>query len=203
MKRITSSLLCAALIMVPCSAPAPVPICLAIAFKVIGATGLGATCVIIYKCQPSYYLIETQTDGESRTWLASQASEVTCIKNEWLRCEGPFPDKKEPDFRAWCNNQNPAAPMFPCGPLGTIPGPVRTNWPSLTLQQSTNAGASFCSVATLTNASHADNWSFALVPAGGTNGMTREQILEVMSASMVITNYAGSFSQFRVLVSEP
>jgi hypothetical protein len=171
-------------------ARAPIPIGLALALKCIGIGTLGATAVIIFRCEPNYYLIRVRADGEPDHWLVSQASDATVAKNEgWLRCEGPFKDRSEPDFRAWINNQDPSRPMFPCGPLGTIPGPTYTNYNILvTLQTSADGGAHWANAATAITSHPDDNWSFACLPATGTNGMTRAQLLQVAGCTTILTN---------------
>lgn len=173
-------------------APAPGPgVILVLALKCTSIGVIGATAVIIYRCEPSYYLIRVKTD-EELYWLTSQASAATVRKNEgWMRCEGPFKDRSEPDFRAWCNNANPGLPMFPCGPLGTIPNATRTNYMRVTLQQQNDGGpwTSIASTTTLVgNDGSDDGWSFAVLPATGTNGMTLAQIREVQGCSAVATN---------------
>lgn len=196
-KRLTCVALLAALLFLPCRSQAPVPVALGLALKCVAIGTITSTAVIIYRCEPNYFLIRVRSDDEPDHWLVSQASEATVKKNEgWLRCEGPFKDRTEPDFRAWVNNQNPGQPMFPCGPLGIIPNATRTNWMRVTLQQSTDGGNSYASVASTVTAFGADGsddgYSFAMLPFSGTNGLTRSQLDEISGASAVFTNTASS-----------
>jgi len=76
--------------------------------------------------------------------------------------------------------------MFPCGPLGTIPSAVRTNYVRVTLQQSVNGGGSWAAVGAAV-VDPEDNWSFALLPRG-TNGLSAAQLYEVRGCTVTITN---------------
>jgi len=132
------------------------------------------------------------------SWLVSQASKKTVEKNEgWMRCEGPFKDKKEPEFRAWANNKDPEHPMFPCGPLGTIPGPTHTNFTLITMEQSVDGGASWAAMASTVVEPNEPNFSFALLPGTGTNGMTLDQLQAVAGCDVQVTNTATTSAMHR------
>lgn len=166
----------------------PVPIFLGIALKCVAAATIGGTAIIIYRCEPSWYLVRVEEEDELPFWYASQASARTLRSNpgRHRRCEGPWPTSEEPGLRAWANNKTPWAPMFPCGPLGSIPGPTYTNTTLLTLQAS--SGGSWANVASLTIEAGEANWSVAVLPPTGTNGMSREQLLTVAGCDAVVTN---------------
>lgn len=193
-KRLTCLALIAAFMFVPCQrAKAPISVGLALTLKCLTATGIGATAIIIFRCSPDYFLVRYQEDEYAEPhWACSQATEGTLKKTFGRRCEGPWKDRTEPDFRAWVNNKTPNEPMFPCGPLGIIPNATRTNWMRVTLQQSTDGGNSYASVASTVTAFSVDGsddgYSFAMLPATGTSGMSRAQLDEVAACSVAFTN---------------
>lgn len=194
MKRLLSVCLSAALLLLPCQrSQAPVPVGLALALKCVAIGTIGATIAIIFRCEPDYYLVRVTSDDEPPTWIVSQASAATVAKNEgWQRCEGPWKTRDEPDFRAWCNNKDPYNPMFPCGPLGRIPGPTRTNWLTVTLEGSADGGSTWSAMASTLVAPEEENWSFAVLPATGTNGLSADQLRSVAGCDAVATNAASA-----------
>lgn len=202
MKRFACLTLAAALLFTHCyESQAPVPVYLGLMIKCVATGTIGATGLIIYRCEPDYYLIRVENDGEDTYWLTSQASKHTVAKNQgWTRCEGPWKSREEPDFRAWVNNKTPDFPMFPCGPLGVIPGPTRTNWIAVTLEQDTGAG--FASIASVTLPPDDDNFSFVMLSTGGTNGMSQEQILKVQGADVVVTSAVAASGIIRTRYEE-
>ena len=176
------------------SASAPVPIYLLLFFKCVAISGLGGGAYLITRCSPNWYLVKAEEDNESPSWYASNANPSTLSKSgKHRRCEGPWPDKTEPDFRSWCNNQSPDFPMFNCGPLGSIPGPVRTNY----LLRSVNGGP-YEPIASVVTQSNDDNLSFALVPASGTNGLASSSVTSILSADCVVTNVSTGFVTFKI-----
>lgn len=179
-------------------AAAPIPIVLANALKCVAIAVIGETAYIIHQCNTvaGWYLIRVREDSETDYWLASRASAATVAKNEgWLRCEGPM-SEDEAKFRAWVNNQEPTKPMYPCGPLGTIPGPTYTNYNVIKLQSSTDGGKNWSDSASAQVQEGETGVSFAVLPATGTNNMTRAQILEVLACDAVTTN-ASPAAMFR------
>lgn len=194
MKRLILSALAGAfLLLSQQQAKAPVGVFLGLALKCTAIGTIGTTAYIICKCEPAYYLVKVETEDELY-WLASQASAATVKKNEgWRRCRGPFKDRKEPEFQAWCNNKTPNFPMFGCSAIGgPMPGPIWTNYMRVTLEQSTDGGSSWAGVASTVTAvgddGKDDGWSFVGLPASGTNGFSLAQLNEVAGASAVFTN---------------
>lgn len=175
-------------------ASAPVPVPLAVALKCVAIGTIIPTAVIIYKCDQNHYLCRYDMDGEERYWAAAKANPSTLRKTGGRRCEGPWPSPEEPSFRAWVNMRDPYFPVFPCGPLGTIPGP-NTNAPAfINLQQSLNGGKSWTSIASA-SADLSDNLSFVVfLTHGGTNGMTADQLRQVADCDVAITNTSTSSS---------
>lgn len=207
MKRAVAVLLAAAIVAVPRPASAPLPVVGAAVLKgVVECVGLAVVVgagYIICRCSSHYYLIRVQEEEtETPFYLASMASAATVAKNPgWKRCEGPFADRREPDMRALINNTNPWSPVYPCGPLGTIPPasvPVK-----VTLQQSTDGGASWTAVASATVDSE-DNWSLGVLPATGTNGMSQAECLAFQGCDAVaVSTNAARCVLFRAEGGQP
>lgn len=203
MKRKLTALLLVALTLASSTqrAPAPIQIGLGLALKCIAIGVLGETAYILYNCKPKSYLVRVREDGLPDHWIVSAASAATIAKNEgWMRCEGPG-DPAELEFRAWCNNLDPSKPMFPCSVLGaSLPPPTYTNHQAVALMASTG-GKPWAQIATVNVADGEENLTFAVLPATGTNGFTAEQLYQVQSADVVITNTERSLT-FR-FQSEP
>lgn len=198
MKRIWTLAL-AAWLVAPQPAPAPIPIGLAIGLKCVAIGVIIETGYILSQCQPKCYLVEIEEEGEPPHWIASCASAATIRKNlTWRRCEGPG-TPEEMKFRADCNNADPAKPMFPCGPLGgPLPNPTWTNYSILHLQASTDGGRSWVSQAEVPAYENEDISTVAVLSASGTNGLTAEQIYQVLSSDVVTTNLNPGMVFFRV-----
>lgn len=204
MKRLTSSILCAALIMLPCAAPAPVPIGVLIAFKIIGTGSLGATAIIIHRATPDAFLVAYLEDGQLPTWEGSKASVRTLRKLNGERWQGPWRTLDEPmgpNERAAFNNANPSNPPFVRCPLGTIPKPVCV--PDVFPLEFATNGCNFRPVKAAPDSEidWTDNWRVCvLLRSRGTNGMTAADIAEVMACDTVITNteIRGNNLQFRL-----
>lgn len=203
MKLITILALTAALLVLSVQqAKAPVPIYLGLALKCIATGTIGGTAIILWRCEPDYYLVRYCMDGEDTYWACSQASATTLSKTGGTRCEGPWKDRSEPDLRAWVNNHTPEQPMYPCGPLGSpIPGPTWTNYSIVSLQQSYNGGRLWRSAGDVLVAPGEANWSVCLLGPEGTNNMSREQIREVLDCDLVIPRnipLGSDFKDYRV-----
>ena len=190
MKRVIALVLMA--LMLPCHrSQAPIPIGLAVALKCVAFGTIGATAVIIYRCEPDYYLCCRQLDGEDPEWFASQATAKTLAKTGARRWEGPWKDRREPDFRAWVNNQSFAMgqpPMYPMGPLGTIPGPVRTNYMIITAQQTYNGGKLWRDAGRVAVEPGESNWSICLLSPTGTAGFNADELEAIAECDVVIPN---------------
>jgi len=181
------------LVFLPCQrASAPVPVGLGVALKCVAIGVIIPTAIIIWKCDQEHYLVRYQLDGEDPWWSASKANETTNGKLGGRRCEGPWSSPDEPAFRAWVNNKDPGFPVFPCGPLGKIPGP-NTNAPAfISLQQSRDGGASWTPLVS-TTADPGDNLSFVVfLTNAGTNGLTADQLRQVQDCDVAVTNSAAS-----------
>lgn len=199
MKRLTCLALAAAFLMLPChKSQAPISIFARIAINCIMASGVGTTAIILFRCEPSYYLCRYQVEGEDTFWSCSQASVATLAKTGGVRCEGPWKDRAEPDLRAWVNNHEPEHPMYPCGPLGApIPGPTWTNYSIVSLQHSTDGGRQWRFAGEVAVARNESNWSVCLLGPAGTNGMNRAELREVMDCDVVIPNAIPALSEIK------
>ncbi len=186
-------LLIATFLFLPCQrSQAPIPVVAELCIKLLTLTGIGAVAAIVYRCDQGHYLCcfeDESKDPSLRHWESSTASVATLKKTYGKRWEGPWKDPKEPKDRAWANNQRPEDPPFGPSPLGTIPAP-NTNALRQILQQRADMNPSrpWVSVATNTPLDLNDNFSFAMLPAAGTNGMTPAQLDEVAACDVVFTN---------------
>ena len=89
MKRIVAIVMLA--LMLPCHrSQAPVPIGLGLALKCVFGGVIGATAVIICRCEPDYYLCWRQMDGEDPFWFTSQSTARTLTKTNARRWQGPY-----------------------------------------------------------------------------------------------------------------
>jgi hypothetical protein len=170
----------------------------------IGLAIVAATGYILRKCGAEYYLCISQAEGEEPCWFVSQGTVATLAKTGSRRCEGPWTDRAEPDRRAMINNESWAqlgVVFYPCGPLGTVPGPspvpVR-----MTMEQSTDFGNTWAGLASVVTDAD-DGCPFGLLPTTGTNGMARATLLEYAGCSMLATNSAGAHALFRVRYEHP
>jgi hypothetical protein len=208
-KRITTALLSAALVLLPCHrAPAPGPaVGLALALKCIFFTGTVATGYILHKCGAEYWLCVTSVEvGEDPEWFVSQGTRGTLAKTGARRCRGPFRDRTDPDLMAKVNNANSVTnkvPVFLCIPSAPLPGspprPVR-----MSLEQSTDGGNSWAGIASLVTDSD-ETCPFGLLPASGTSGLSRARLMELSGCSMLVTNAASAAPSawHRVRYEEP
>lgn len=187
MKRLTCLTLTAILLVLPCQrAKAPVPVFLGLALKCIGFGTIGATAVILYKCEPDYYLVRYRDDGENTYWACSQASARTLKKTGGERCEGPSKNREEMEQRAWENNKDPDHPMYPCGPLGTtLPNATWTNYSIVSIHQS-NGGQQWRHVSDVLVEPGEPNWSICVLGASGTNNMTQAELMQVAECDTVV-----------------
>ncbi len=189
LKQFTVGLLITVMVMLPCrQAPAPLPLPFVVALKCLAAAGIGAAGVIIWNCDSDYYLVRYKSDDQDTYWGVSKANPRTLSKTGGRRCEGPSKDRKELDFRAWVNNQDPEFPMFPCGPLGsTLPAPTRTNYSVVDIQHTFNGGNQWRPAARGV-VDLSDNWSVVLLGPVGASSMTSDELRQVAEADIVVTN---------------
>lgn len=200
LKQAIGAVLIFAMTLLPCQrASAPIGPGLGLALKCVAIGVILPTALIIYKCDRDFYLVRYQLDeSEAPWWASSKANVGTNQKLGGRRCEGPWPSPDEPSFRAWVNNKEPAFPVFPCGPLGSIP-PANTSAPAfIRLQQSANGISSWSPIATTSTAVDPnDNFSFVVfLNNSGTNGMTADQLREVADCDMAVTNSGAATSRF-------
>jgi len=201
MKKLIALLV--AFTVLPCQrSQAPVTVTLGLAFKCLAIGFLVPTAIIIYRCDQDHFLVRYQSEGEEPWWAASQASVCTLRKQDGRRCEGPWPDPKEPTDRAWANNMLPSNPPFPCGPLGTVIFP-NTNALRIVLQMSAAGTGCWTPIAEVVQ-SPDDNYSFAVLLKGeGTNGMTAEHARMVQDCDSVCTNAMAAAAVFRIEYRDP
>ena len=171
----------------PASAPTPLPIILIL--KCSAMLGLGEGAWLIYSCEPKSYLVRiTDADGAVR-YIASNKALRTLKKDydKVIRCEGPM-TKEKAEQRAWENNGcDPQNPMWPCGPLGNCPTvPTYTNWTRITLTQSVSGGGAAALASVVIDPE--DQWSFAVLPATGTNNLSPGVLAQVMDTDARATN---------------
>ena len=171
----------------PAKAPTPLPILLIL--KCSALVGLGEGVWLIVSCERKSYLVRV-IEGDEVTYFESGKA-LRTLKKDYenvIRCEGPL-KKPEAEQRAWENNNrvlspDPMLPMWRCGPLGNCPtSPAYTNYLKITLTQNSTEIA-----ATVIDAE--DQWSFAVLPATGTNGLSAGVLAQVMDTDARATNTA-------------
>ena len=172
----------------PAKAPTPLPILLILKCSALGGWGEGVW--LIMSCEPKSYLVRITAEDGTVRYIASNKS-LRTLKKDYenvIRCEGPL-KKPEAEQRAWENNNrvlspDPMLPMWRCGPLGNCPtSPAYTNYLKITLTQ--NSMEIACTVIDAE-----DQWSFAVLPATGTNGLSAGVLAQVMDTDALATNTA-------------
>jgi hypothetical protein len=181
---------------------AAVTVGLGLALKCIAIAVTLTTGYILHQCSAPYYLCRSQPEDELPVYFVSQGTPRTLAVSDAIRCRGPGTKKQLEEWAAADNasiaTNGPSIMVpFPCGPLGTIPGPAPTPV-RMTLQQSTDGGRSWANLATLDTDTD-ETCPFGLLPATGTNGMTRAQVLEYAGCATNIVNTAGAQAIYRVL----
>ena len=196
MKRFISLTLASALLLMPVTAKAPTndgaPMMLLLFYKCVAISGLGGAAYLVYRCERDWWLVQhpAENDGDDPSWYASNATPRTLAKNGGdFRCIGSFKSREVPEFWAWCNNQTPKQPMFPCSTAGNIPtGPVWTNY---LLSGTSPAPAPSTPIASFSGEEDGPV-AFAVVPAAGTNGMSPASIKAILGANCIVTNTSPS-----------
>lgn len=183
----------------------PVPVGLGLALKCIFIAVTAATGYIVHRCGAEYWLCITTVEmGEDPEWFVSQGTVGTLAKTGARRCRGPFRDRGDADLMAKVNNANAATnrvPVFLCIP--TVPPPTSSPVPvRMTLEQSQDGGTTWVAIATVDTDAD-ETCPFGLLPATGTNGMSRAQLLEYAGCTLLVTNRAGDSAWHRVLYESP
>lgn len=207
MKRLSCIALAASFLMLSTHrSQAPIAVPLALALKCVATGVIGTTAIILYRCEPDYFLCCRQVDGEDPEWFASQSTAACLKKTNSRRWEGPWKKRAEPDYRSWVNNRCFAQgkpPMFPMGPLGTIPGPTYTNFTLVTASYSLNGGnhaESWRSAGTVLVEPGESNWSICLLGPRGTNQMTAFELQQVAECDLVVPNAIPTLREIKEFV---
>lgn len=186
---------------------APIPVFLALALKCVAIGVIAGTAIIIYRCRPKYYLVRVQEPDELDFYYASAGTLQTLAKQpgEAIRCEGPFPDEKEPTNRANINNaalKEGLPIVFPCGPLGTIPGPAPLPI-NINLHQSDDSGKTWRQVASAPSFD-SENCSFCagFLSSAKTAGFSKTELCQLRDCNVVLDRVIPPTAQFKMSYEE-